>query len=248
MKHKITAVTLCALMALGLGACGKKKAATKIPVAVTNENGETVTNAAGEKVTEMVTLPAEMETVTNANGEAETNSAGLPVTVPAATQASAADSPAANTPAAQNDANAPDDAPPPDDAPVEGGPEGEEAGVLPPAEPQTPVEKFNDALLEAFTDEQKSNQWFSAYGTEGQNGNVNTFFSMDQANDSTDAAFTLAKSYYDTAKTTAAAAGLTLASYEFTVLNNGVTVGMYTTTDGVNYTGMINGESVSLKA
>ncbi len=234
MKLKLTAVLLAVLLAFTLGACRKKGTKNKkVPdqtVVVTNENGETQTDAEGQPVTQ--TVPATEQTgapVTDANGSTVTDAQGAPVTTPAPA------SPAA------------DNTPPPEDAPIETI-EDENGEILAPAEPETPVEKFNNALLEAFTDEQKSNQWFSAFGADAGNNGVNAILSMEQNSDDTNAAFRLAVSYHEAAKKAAQTAGLTLTSYEFTVLHDGMTVGMYTTTDGTTYSAVVNGETVSLTA
>lgn len=167
--------------------------------------------------------------VTDANGETVTDADGNAVTAPVSETAPA------ETVTADKDA-------PPEDAPIETIEDDANIDLLP-AEPETPVELFNDALLELFTDEQKSNQWFSAFGMDAENGGVNVTLSMSQDSDSTEDAFRLVVSYYDSVRTTAQTAGLTLAGYEFTVLNDGATVGMYTTSDGVSYTATENGST-----
>ena len=144
-----------------------------------------------------------------------------------------------------NEANAPDDAPP-EDAPVEGL-EGDGADTLPPEEPETPLSLFNTALLEGFSDEMASSQWFFAYGLENDN-DIEAIVSLPQESGDADAAFRMANSYYAAAKTAADKAGVRLTSYECTVLNDGATVGVYTTSDGVSYTAVVNGETTTLKA
>ena len=226
MKTRLTALLLTAVLAFAFTACGKKTpAAPGETVVLTDAAGETVTDEQGQPVTE--TVPAAQtepsySTVTDEAGEAITDAAGAPVTVPA------------EIPADE------DDAPPPEDAPIED-PDGDVVTPLPPAEPETPVEQFNNALLEYFTDEQKSDQWFSAYGMDDGSGGVSAALSMAQSSDSTDEAFRLAVSWYAQTKAAAEAAGLKLSAYEFTVLHGGATVGMYTTSDGANYTAIESG-------
>lgn len=232
MKYRFLAILLALAMVSVFASCGKKTVDVPKTEAVTTPEGETVTGKDGAPVTQVVT-----EAVTTPEGETVTGKDGAPVTQVVTEAATQPDAPESDAPG--------EDAPPPEDAPIVGGPEEDATAQLPEAS-VTPLDTFNHALLEGFTDEEMCSQWFSAYGLEGANG-VEAYVTMAQESDDTDA-FSVASRYYAAAKSAADNAGVQLASYEFTMLRDGVTVGVYSTTDGVTYNATVNGETTTMKA
>lgn len=234
MKTKLTAILLFVLMGISFGACaGKDKTAggkDKTPdqtVVMTDENGETETVAQGQPATQTVPeIPNTDAPTSDKNGS---------------TVVRAPDAPSAASTKGIEDA-------PPQEEVQAGSADNKTVAGFAPAEKETPIEKFNSALLETFTEEQKSSQWFSAYGTPSGNNGTDAVLTMEQYSADTTAAFHLAAGYYASAKKAAQSAGLSLTSYEFTVLCNGITVGTYKTTDGKTYTATMNGESATLTA
>lgn len=87
MNKKIIAISLCFVIACGIFAGCRKKAAEAISVIVTDENGVAVTDENGEIVTEMATPVTDKdgnavtEKATNSKGEILTDANGDPKTV-----------------------------------------------------------------------------------------------------------------------------------------------------------------------
>lgn len=98
------------------------------------------------------------------------------------------------------------------------------------------------ALLDRIPQEYQASRWFQTDCDTNWNNAGSIYLQFDQGSDDADAALALASEYYGVAKSVLDGFGVPLGSYSMTVVNNGASVGIYSTEDGKTFTVLSGGK------
>lgn len=115
-------------------------------------------------------------------------------------------------------------------------------------EPEEPVslDAIESSIQDAIPEEHKSSKWFYINCDSNLDGSIFVDLQIDQGTDDTDAALASASKYFEIAKNEIERAGASFESFSLTVVNGGSPVGLFSTSDGQNYTFISDGKMTEI--